>query len=263
MTTPLPFDRLLSAREVLGPHYGSEQLCMLLYVLARRERPEVVVELGTGLGVTTLWIAAALEENGTGHLWSVDNGAHLDMLDPEALDGAALTLGFDRGDSLHSFAGGLVDSCGLAHRVSFLDETVDMAASATEGASWPFLAEAIDWVFSDIRHGPETIEQLLATFLPSAAPCFSLFVDSASTRTSSFLVAERLIDQLNRAKIPKAFLEVGDATRRAALKAAVSEREFGLKHLIERRNQAQNSTMWITAFPNDWRPYPLTMMRGR
>ena len=260
--TAVSFDRLVRARDVLGPHYGSEHLAMLLYVLVCRERPEVVVELGTGLGASTVWIAAALEENGSGHLWSVDDGSHFASMPEPVLDAAASELGIDRGASLHSFASGLLEANGLAHRVSLIDDTVDLASWSSRGPGASLPTSDIDWVFSDIRHGPESIEQLLATFLPSAAECFSLFVDSASTRTSTFLVAERVVDQLNRSKIPRAFADLGDE-RRAQLTNAIFEREFAISHLIERRNRPQNSTMRITAFPTDWRPYPLTMMRGR
>lgn len=257
------FVRLLEARETLGPQYGSEDLCMLLHVLARRERPDVVVELGTGLGVTALWIAAALQDNGHGHLWTVDNGADFTRLDPQELDRAARSLAFERGQDGHSFVRGLLEANGLGDRVTQLDASLDFAVLADGRASWPFLDQTVDWVFSDIRHDPATIEHLLATFLPRAGECFSLFVDSASTHASSFLAAERLIEQLNRSKVPRSFLAVADERRRAELVRAVAERSFSVKHLIETRNRPQNSTMWITAYPTDWRPYPLTMMRGR
>lgn len=259
----IDFGRLLTIREQIGPHYGSEELCMLLYVLAKRERPRVVVELGTGLGVTTAWIAAAIAENGEGHLWSIDDGSHLEQLNAHDLDRLADELGFERGPSLHSFNEGLLRSLHLDDCVTLLDEHLDLHEPAEGRRDWPFLEQPIDWVFADIRHDPSAIEQLLAAFLPHAADHFSLFVDSASTLSSSFLMAERTIDQMNRSKVPQAFTRVGDEGRRAILARTVAEREFALKHLIERRDRMQNSTMWITAYPNDWRPHPATMMRGR
>jgi predicted O-methyltransferase YrrM len=45
----------------------------------RRTRPEQALELGTAHGVSTAYIAAAMEANGTGHLTTVDHGgAHYD-----------------------------------------------------------------------------------------------------------------------------------------------------------------------------------------
>jgi predicted O-methyltransferase YrrM len=151
VTRASTFLGLLAARDLLGSHYGSEDLCLLLHALARRERPAVVVELGTGLGVTTLWLAAALEENGSGHLWSVDNGAHLGQLDPVALDDAAAALGFEPGPTMQSFARALLDANHLGGRVTLVDATVDFAEAAEGRLTWALPESPIDWVFSDIR----------------------------------------------------------------------------------------------------------------
>ncbi|UUZ54623.1 class I SAM-dependent methyltransferase [Massilia sp. H-1] len=70
------FEFLQAMRDQLGPMYGSEDLCVLLYSLVKREKPRVVVELGTGMGVSTAWIAAAMAENGGGTIYTVDNGGH-------------------------------------------------------------------------------------------------------------------------------------------------------------------------------------------
>ncbi|CAE6698840.1 hypothetical protein CFBP6600_03740 [Xanthomonas arboricola pv. corylina] len=61
-------EQLLRIREEIGWLYGSEDLCVLLYSLVKREKPAVVVELGTGLGVSTAWMAAAMKETGKGTL---------------------------------------------------------------------------------------------------------------------------------------------------------------------------------------------------
>jgi predicted O-methyltransferase YrrM len=44
-----------------------------IYDHVRETRPEIVLELGTGYGVSAAYIAAALDENGTGRLVSVDH----------------------------------------------------------------------------------------------------------------------------------------------------------------------------------------------
>ncbi len=59
---------LLALHNEIGLIYGGEDLAVLLYSLAKRECPKRVVELGTGLGVSSFWIAHALRENGFGHL---------------------------------------------------------------------------------------------------------------------------------------------------------------------------------------------------
>jgi predicted O-methyltransferase YrrM len=47
----------------------------LLYALVRAARPETVVEFGTSYGISTLHLAAAVRDNGTGHVLSTELSA--------------------------------------------------------------------------------------------------------------------------------------------------------------------------------------------
>ncbi|MEU2789840.1 class I SAM-dependent methyltransferase [Streptomyces sp. NPDC007100] len=49
----------------------------ITYLLLRDLRPEVVVEIGTFYGWSTMWILSALRDNGTGHLHSFDIVDHV------------------------------------------------------------------------------------------------------------------------------------------------------------------------------------------
>ena len=44
----------------------------LLYALARSGRPETVVEFGTSYGISTIHLAAAVADNGVGHVWTTE-----------------------------------------------------------------------------------------------------------------------------------------------------------------------------------------------
>jgi predicted O-methyltransferase YrrM len=44
----------------------------LLYILARAKRPNTVVEFGTSYGISTIYLAAAVADNGTGHVVSTE-----------------------------------------------------------------------------------------------------------------------------------------------------------------------------------------------
>lgn len=55
---------------IVGPKTGH-----FLYWLVRVVRPEFVVEIGTSVGYSALWLAAALEENAWGELWTVESHA--------------------------------------------------------------------------------------------------------------------------------------------------------------------------------------------
>ncbi|TQS44710.1 O-methyltransferase [Cryptosporangium phraense] len=47
----------------------------LLYALVRGARPETVVEFGTSFGISTLYLAAAVADNGTGHAYGSELSA--------------------------------------------------------------------------------------------------------------------------------------------------------------------------------------------
>jgi predicted O-methyltransferase YrrM len=47
----------------------------LLYALARSARPETVVEFGTSFGISTIYLAAAVADNGTGHVFGTELSA--------------------------------------------------------------------------------------------------------------------------------------------------------------------------------------------
>jgi len=44
----------------------------LLYALARAIRPQTVVEFGTSFGISTIYLAAAVADNGTGHVYTTE-----------------------------------------------------------------------------------------------------------------------------------------------------------------------------------------------
>lgn len=47
----------------------------LLYILVRAKRPNAVVEFGTSYGISTIYLAAAVADNGTGHVVSTELSA--------------------------------------------------------------------------------------------------------------------------------------------------------------------------------------------
>jgi predicted O-methyltransferase YrrM len=46
----------------------------LLYILVRAKRPNTVIEFGTSYGISTIYLAAAVADDGTGHVVSTDLG---------------------------------------------------------------------------------------------------------------------------------------------------------------------------------------------
>lgn len=82
----------------------------------------------------------------------------------------------------------------------------------------------------------------------------SLFIDSASTQRLSFLTLERLVDDLNRGKLPKPLIQLMRSKSVETLDALVKRSNFKLMHLIETHDRAQNSTAWLRIEPVDVEP---------
>jgi predicted O-methyltransferase YrrM len=108
-------DAAASVREI---PFMSPELGRRVYEHVRANRPEQTLELGTAHGVSAVYIAAALEANGRGHLTTVDHGGA--TFDPAPED--------------------VLTRAGLAHRVTivcehssynwFLKEEIEQASDA-------------------------------------------------------------------------------------------------------------------------------------
>ena len=263
---PAALVRLVELRNRIGYVYGSENISMLLYALIRRERPVNIVELGSGLGVSTFWMAQAVKENGSGKIWTLDDGSHwVEQHLDKTLDELYAVEPFDRlAGQAQDFAGffnGMIDVLGYRQEVSFLNMRVDLKREEDfTPARYPFLAQPIDLVFMDIDRKPEGILDQLYFLLPHIGPSASFFIDSASTSLTSYLFLEKLVEQMNSSKIPRHFLLGKSPERRQALMDAVMTRRFSLMHLVERMNRPQNSTAWLKVEPNDYMPHPKTAM---
>src|ERR1051325_6257975 len=73
---------LLLLTDAVGTGFGTEDFCLFLYSLVRMQTPKTVVELGTGFGLTTFWMALAAKSNKGGHIWTVDDFKFFDEEQP-------------------------------------------------------------------------------------------------------------------------------------------------------------------------------------
>lgn len=255
-------DRLLELREKMGWVYGSEDLCVLLYSLVRRMRPCVMVELGTGFGVTTAWIGAAMKETGVGTLYTYDNGSHFDSDAGRrfinGLDGALAGLSQKgEGSSTYlEFVGGLLRWAGVDGQVVQIQCDIDLNRIAEASQ----LGSGIDCVFADFSHSAESIQLLLGAFLPRLSSTASVFIDSASTQRLSYLTLERIVDDLNRNKLPVGISRGCTEAELSLLLRKVQCSRFRLMHLIEARDRVQNSTAWLSVEPVDVVPTAATLL---
>lgn len=246
-------EQLLLIRERMGWLYGSEDLCVLLYSIVKRERPSLIIELGTGLGVSTAWMAAALKENARGLIHTYDNGSHylsdpskrfLADMDAPISELASATSG---GITFEGFIGNLMRWVGVEEHVVVHHQDIQFQEVARDKV---FL-QGIDLLFSDFNHAPENIQKLLGAFLPSMAPTSSIFIDSASTHRLSYLALERIVADLNRNKLPVGLTEHLSDEQFSTLARRVQGSHFRMMHLVETHSRAQNSTAWLRIEPVD------------
>lgn len=256
--------RLWRLREDLGPLYGSENLSLLLYTLARREKWANMVELGTGLGVCTVWLGRAAQDNGLGHVHSVDDGSHFQNM-PSSIRRQVLRavtarttlagpkpcaatanrpIGYER------YLQRIDRMAGVADRITHYGRHLDLdRLEHLSSTDLPFLAIPIDMLFTDIDHGPAAILAILRRFLPSMSTHGSIFIDGASEHASSRRLLDQLVAQMNRARVPSRLSEGMPAPRTRRLGRLVRSCRFTLVHLVERERRPQNNTAWILIAP--------------
>lgn len=241
------FTRLKAYSDRLGLVYGTEDLSLFLYSLVKMHKPQQVLELGTGCGVTTCWMAQALKENGSGKITTVDDGSQW----PTIL--TAADSGLTEEERKHTDYPEFMQNVLKDFALESIVECVHAHVPPFPKADSPY-----DFIFSDFAHGPTDIIQQLVNLLPRMAPVCSLLIDSASTHHPSYLMLETLIPQLNQGKIPQSIWSVWPEEIQQTMTTYVQNSRFTLIHLTEVKNRAQNSTAWIKIEPVDIRPYPAT-----
>jgi predicted O-methyltransferase YrrM len=230
--------------------YGTESFCLFLYSLLRMEKPDVVVELGAGAGVTTCLAAQALRENDKGHLWTVDSGLDWDKL-RAVCQGA---LGYhDEHERYAAFLARLTAGFEIQARLTHVDESLGETSFFAP-------AEKIDVVFADApASDAEGCVQLLRYYLPRMQSYASIFIDRASTINHSYLLLNYFVEQLNAQKIPLHLWADQTAEHQRALRELVTHCRFSIVHLTEtsrgKRNPLQNSRAWLRIEPNDYLPH--------
>ena len=231
----------------VGRIYGTEDWCMFLYALAKMHGPLCVLELGSGVGACALWLAQAVRENGVGHVYTVDDGRDWEHV--LSSNGGH----FAAEEKLPVFSDYLDH---LRKRFGLAAHLTHMQCSMPP---FPLMERPIDMLFSDFKHGPNDILQIIGAYLGGMAASSSIFIDSASTHFPSYALLELLVPQLNQGRLPKMLLECIPEAQREASLALVRASHFDLIHMTEWKQRAQNSTAWIKIQPVDLQAYPRTI----
>ncbi|HET6976349.1 MAG TPA: class I SAM-dependent methyltransferase [Pyrinomonadaceae bacterium] len=254
--------RLLLLTEALGTGFGTEDLSLFLYSLVRMHTPETIVDLGTGFGISAFWMALAAKKNQMGHVWTVDDFELFDKKKSAVEENIAglrksniIALGDD--PTAEEYYSQISSLFALDPYLTFIKSKIDLN-EVGHFNEYPFAGRPIDLLFSDFKHGGLSILELLGHFLPCMAVSSSIFIHSAPTSWSSYLLLEQLSSQFNAGKVPKLLqdfcsLDLGEFVQR---------RRIILVHLTERKNRRQNSAAWLKIEPVDVLPHPRSTMRG-
>ena len=243
------YDRFAKLKEFtdnVGSIYGTEDLAVYLYSIVKMSKPKHVLELGTGFGTTSLWMALALQENGCGILHTVDDGSEWDSLKQ-----AKNAFGEYYNDIYYNYICNLIKTLDLKDEVRFHYSKVEELNYCDE----------YDIIFSDFSHGPFFITKLIADCLHKMSDDSYIFIDSASTYYPSFQTLNSIIDGLNAGRIPRTLQELIHPNDLSAFKEKVSNSRFELTHLIEKKDRDQNSTAQIRIVPYDTLPQPRVNIR--
>ena len=229
----------------IGQIYGTEDFAVYLYSIVKMYKPSTVVEYGTGLGSTALWIALALEENKLGILHTIDDGSEWDDL-KQAKDRFKPYFK----ERYEDYILNLVNVFDFSKEIRFYNQKIDYSSF-----------DSIDILFSDFQHSPLAVLRCIANNLHKMSENSFIFIDSASTYFPSFQLLNNLVSNLNQNSIPKTLLEIIDPSNLLKFQQKVFSSKFELTHIIENKDRNQNSTAQIKILPNDLMPQPRINIR--
>jgi predicted O-methyltransferase YrrM len=244
----LYYDKLSEIKKLtdeIGQIYGTEDFAIYLYSLVKMSKATNVVELGTGLGSTALWIALALEENQNGILHTIDDGSEWNHLKQ-----ARNRFEFYFRDRYSDYINNLIEHFQFSNQIRFYNETIQSLD-----------LNNIDVLFSDFQHSPYAVMKCLADYLHKMSDNSYIFIDSASTYYPSFHTLNSIIECLNQGKIPKTLIEMIDPKNIHAFHTKIMTSKFELTHVIENKDRNQNSTAQIKILPIDIIPQPRANIR--
>ena len=252
----------------MGSVYGTEDFSIFLYSWVKMNRCQNVVELGTGLGCTSLWIAQAMCENGSGRISTLDHGdSFSSQKDFERFVLPILKIFGINGhikqprEAYFSMLRESAKKLQIERHLKIIRGNIDIDKIGSSGGA-SYFKDPVEILFSDYQHDPGSILQILAAFLPHMASSSSIFIDSASTKLGSYLTLEQTVSQLNLGKIPRTLLGACHPKKRKAMIELVGTSRFTLVHMVESKTRVQNSTAWIKIDPVDLVSFPLDLLQG-
>jgi len=223
----------------LSELYGTENFNYFIYSLIKMDKPKTVVELGSGLGTTTLMMAQAIKENKIGTLHTIDDGSDWDIL-KKFLD--------NENRDYKEFINELLNKYKVKDYVKYYNQNINENSF--------FECKNIDIIFFDCwEAGAKGCVNLIKNYLPKMSGYSHMFFDRSSTIHHAFLILEQVIQYLQKGKIPDIIKEGLTKKEITDLKEFVDSSKFTLIHLNDnkygKKNSLQNSRSWIKIEPID------------
>ena len=235
--SPTKEDENITMAEV----YGSEKFAHFIYSHILMQQPKTIIELGTGLGTTSLMMAQAAKETGCGMVYTLDDGRDWNNM--------SIWL-HDKFKDHSTYFEDLVKKMKVDKFIKLVNHNLNLTGLRFNPTG------SGDLVYADATPaGAPGCIDVLHAYLPIMAPNSSIFIDRASTVNHSYLLLERIIEQLNGGKIPSILLKQQSPLGEHVLRRCVAQSKFTLIHLTEKNankvNRAQNSVAWIKIEPVD------------
>ncbi len=234
----------------LAQEYGTENFSLFLYALVKMAKPKVLLELGTGAGVTAFLAAQAMKENGFGTVYTVDNVSQ--WSDTKAYIQEYFQL---KEVDYPTFIQLALRTFGLEQHLRYAN--VDISA---ERPYMPPGVDKLDMVYIDcLGANVQNVANTLAYYLPRMNVYSSVFWDCTSTVNHTFLFFTYAVRELNAGKIPVFLLRGLNPQELSALEVLVRNCKFTLVHLTDdsrgKVNKHQNSRTWLKIELNDFIPH--------
>lgn len=230
----------------LSEIYGTEYFGLLLYSLVRMERPNNIIEIGSGFGCASTLLGQALKENKKGKLWSIDNQKDWPYIKKQ------LEKIKEKHDTYEDYFNYLLNKFELQNYVFYQNINFDFKNQNT----FFNINDPVDILFSDASDsGRNGCIKILSFYLSKMSEYSSIFIDRASTLNNSFLTLEYIVNCFKKGQVPKILLEEKTEKEIDYLFKFIRKSKFTLIHLAESPEmkfvEHQNSTAWLKIEPLD------------
>lgn len=248
------FTALKAFTDKVGPLYGTEDKGIFLYSLIKMQQATTVLELGTGLGVSALWMATAATEVQGCKFYTIDSGEQWSAWSAEAVS----SLGVGVFANYAEYIDHIFSTYGVQQSSTFICEDIIMEEayilSKTNGTP-------PDFIFADFNHSIDSVAKMLTDLVPMVGAGGTIIIDSLPTYVPAYLFFTACIEALNKGYVPHRLLNLAKDMQRTS--TFYEKNTLHAFHFVENKYRDQNSCTVIKVLSKDILPYgEHTYIRG-